>query len=383
MHHLKLKPLQLACVFTVLSLSITAASAATRTTLNGQMFGLANQIKRALKENPLVEGQQLQLVAFEAAEDTGPSNFGQQIELLLRSELRDSLSTNSALRLSGSYHFVDSSEPNQQHIKILLITARILDQRDRELVSLAVEVNDTDNVMQVLGLTAAAPQDAAATFQQRNQSLQAAHRKPTFKTVSGHLVAAESQPQLAVGLQTKASATGQTKTVAPQDRSGLAFVPVGIGEYYEVILSNTDNIDVVATLTIDGLDVTNTFSIDKDPNGTKILRPGYFVPAGKKVVVRGWLHTTNPKSSENLFSFRVDEFGKSKDSALKPRGTIGIVTVQFREACALDSRLSGRSFGETVRGETLQAKLTVKKVQIGENVLSTVSLRYNRPEIGK
>lgn len=378
------RPLQLSLTMLVLCLSAFSASAATRTTLNGQVFGLARQIKRALNENPLVEGQQIQLGDFQAAEDAGPSNFGRRIEELLRVELRAVLTNgSSALRLTGNYHFVDSSEPNQKNIKILLITARIVDQRDRELVSLAVEVNDTDNVMQVLGLTGAASIEASESFQQRNQSLQLAQAKPSFKTLAGNLVAAESQPNFAVGLQTKSSITSKAKLVSPEDRNGLAFVPVGIGEYYEIIIANNDTIDAVATITIDGLDATNTFSTDKDANGKKIHWPGYFVPAGSKVVVRGWLQTINQKSKENLFSFRVDEFGKNIDSALKPRGSVGVVTVQFREACSPDSRLSGRSFGETVRGETLQEKLTARKVLIGENVLSTVSLRYNRPENGK
>ncbi len=384
MHHSITRPLQLTLTLLMLCLSDFSASAATRTTLNGQVFGLATQIKRALKENPLVEGQQLRLGDFHAAEDAGPSNFGRRIEELLRFELSAVLTNgSSALRLTGNYHFVDSTEPNQQNIKILLITAKIVDQRDRELVSLAVEVNDTDNVMQVLGLTGAASLEASATFQQRNQSLQLAQAKPSFKTLAGNLVAAESQPNFAVGLQTKPSATGKAKPVAPQDRNGFAFVPVGIGEYYEIIIANNDNIDVVATITIDGLDATNTFSTDKDTRGKKIRWPGYFIPSGSKVVVRGWLQTINQKSKENLFSFRVDEFGKNIDSALKPRGSVGVVTVQFREACSPDSRLSGRSFGETVRGEILQEKLTARKVLIGENVLSTVSLRYNRPENGK
>lgn len=358
---------------------IESASAATRTTLNGQVFGLANQIKRCLKENPLVEGQSLQLEEFQGPGGSVTTNFGHRIEQLLRAELSDSLSETSRLRLKGNYHFVESEEPMLKDIKILLITAKIVDDRDRELVSLAIEVNDTDNVMQVLGLTGAAPQDTAATFQQRNQSIQVAYTKPTFKIVGQNRVAAEAQPTFSVGLFTKASATGTATPVTPLNVSGLAYVPVNIGQYYEIAISNADSIDVVASITIDGLDVANTFSVDSDSKGNRIKWPGYLIPAGKDVVIRGWLHSINQQSRDNLFSFKVDELGKGAATALKARGSVGVVTVQFREACEPNSRLSKRSIGETARGESLQEKLTARPVQIGENVLSTVSLRYNRP----
>ena len=348
------------CQFSSLS------EAATRTTLNGQIFGLANQIKRSLNDNPLVEGHSLQLGTFDAGEEAITSNFGQRIEHLLRDELNGILVEQSRLRLVGNYHFVSSEEPTLRNIRILLVAAKIVDDRDRELASWTVEVNDTDNIMQALGLTGSAPQNAASTFQERNQSVQTAHLKPTFAVAHQHYVAA-----------------GSVTPVVPQNVGGLAYVPVAIGEYYEILLANTDSIDVVATVTVDGLDVANTFSSDLDSGGKRIHWPGYLVPAGKTVVIRGWLNSITPSVKDNLYTFKVDELGKGAASAVRARGSIGVVTAQFREACAPEARLSGRSFGETARGEGIQEKLTSRPVQIGENVLSTVSIRYNRPEVKK
>lgn len=377
-------------IFAVLALVVSAnlfsnsmTCAATRMTLNGQVFGLANQIKRNLKENPLVQGQQLQMGVFEGGSQADASNFGLRIENLLRIELTEVLSESARLRLIGSYHFIDSSEPTLKGIKILLITARVTDDRDRELASWSVEVNDTDNVMQVLGLTGAAPLDANASFEQRNQTVQSAQAKPAFKLLEGDRIAAESQPAYSVGLLSKSTATGKTEPVTPQNVAGLAFVPIQIGQYYEITLANSDSSDVVATVTVDGLDVANTFSIDVDSSAKRIQWPGYLVPAGQKVVIRGWLHTLKEHSKENLFSFKIDQLGKGVASLMNTRGSVGVVTVQFREACSPQGRLSGRSFGETSRGEGLEEKLTAKPVQIGENVLSTVSLRYNRPQVPK
>lgn len=359
------------------------SEAATRTTLDGQIFGLAKQIKRSLSDNPLVEGHSLQLGTFEAGGEAAASNFGQRIEHLLREELVGVLVEHSRLRLVGNYHFVSSEEPALKNIRILLVAAKIVDDRGRELISWAVEINDTDNIMQALGLTGSAPQSVSASFLERNQSMQSAHSQPSFVVAHQHHVAATGQPTFSVGLQTKPSASGAVTPVVPQNVSGFAYVPVAIGEYYEILLANTDSLDVVATVTVDGLDVANTFSSDLDSGGKRIHWPGYIVPAGKTVVIRGWLNSINPSVKDNLYTFKVDELGKGAATAMRTRGSVGVVTVQFREACAPEARLSGRSFGETARGEGIQEKLTSRPVQIGENVLSTVSVRYNRPEVEK
>lgn len=366
-------------VTALIFLSVDSAFAATRTTFKGQLFGLARQLKRSLQDNPLVQGQRLQLVAFEGSDYAELSNFGLRIEQALRTELEGELVAQSPYRLTGSYQFAASADRLLENSKILLITAKIIDDRDREIVSFATEVNDTDSIMQVLGLTGAASQDPQASIVERNLTVQNALQQPSFTIVDQLRVAAVNQQTFSVGVLTKESATGTGREVLPENVSGLAYVPIAIGEHYEIVLANVDTIDVVATITIDGLDVANTFSVDQQANGKRAVRPGYLVPAGKQVVVRGWLHTVDQKAKDNLFSFRVDELGRGAASAMKTRGTVGVITVQFREACAPQGRLSGRSFGETARGESLQEKLSVESVQIGENVLSTVSIRYNRP----
>ena len=66
------------------------------------------------------------------------------------------------------------------------------------------------------------------------------------------------------------------------------------------------------------------------------------------MTVRGWLNTIDQSVKDNVYSFRVVELGQGAASALKARGGVGVITVQFREACAPDAKLSGRSVG----GET-------------------------------
>ncbi|MBI1348018.1 hypothetical protein GC163_17230 [bacterium] len=178
----------------------------------------------------------------------------------------------------------------------------------------------------------------------------------------------------------KPSATATAVPVTPKSVQGLAFCPVDVHQFIEIELFNQETFDTVATLTVDGLETANTFSADKNSSGQQIIWPGYLVRAGTSIRIRGWLHTIDQSQPDNLFAFRVAKLGEGAASALNTRGSVGVITVQFREACPPDGKLSGRSFGEIAKGEALPEKLKAVPVQIGANVLSTVSIRYNRPE---
>jgi hypothetical protein len=369
-----------ACVFSVSCLWGSLGEAAIRATLDGQIHSLANDVKKNLKENPLVMGQPLQLAKFEGTGDASVTNFGQRIEQLLKTELSTVLQEKSKYTLTGAYQFVAAEDPSLKKAKILLVTAQIKDDRDRQLASISVEINDTDNIMQALGLTSAAPAKNNATFQERNDTVKEAQTNPTFDIEDKTRVAAKGATQWSIGLLKKPIFDGPSEPVTPENVNGLAFAPVAVGEYYEIEIVNLDKSDTVVMITVDGLEVVNAFSDDKDASGKPIHWPGYYVPANKKVVIRGWLHTVDQKAKDNVFAFRVNELGQGAATALKTRGTVGVITAQFREATSPTGKLSGRSVGETAKGEGLKEEMTSQPVQIGENVLSTVSIRYNRPQ---
>lgn len=373
----------------LLSLCCPTANAQTRTSFLGQIQGLANDVKDALKDDPRVQNQPLQLGAFDGKGAASATNFGGRIKKILQEELATSLSDTAKFTLTGGYHYVDSADPAQKALKILLVSARIEDDRGKEVVSMEREVNDSDDIFQVLGLTGARPAKPSGgnnppkpqvELKKNNEAAQEAQAKPKFDVQDGNRVAAVGLPQWSMGIQKKQSHDGTGVPVPPQNVKGLAFVPVEISEYYDIELVNNDQVDVVATLTVDGLDVANTFAVDKDEAGQVIHWPGYLIPAGQSVLIRGWLHTIDQSVKDNVFSFKVTELGQGAATPIIGRGAVGVITVQFREACSPDSKLTGRSVGETAKGEGLQEKLTAKPVLIGENVLSTISIRYNRPE---
>ena len=367
----------------------STANAQTRTQFLGQIQGLANDVKEKLEGDPRLQQQSLQLGAFDGKGAAAATNFGGRIKMILQEELAASLNETAKYTLTGGYHFVGSADPAQKELKVLLVSARIEDERGKEIASMDREVNDSDDIFQVLGLTGARPSRLGggnnppkpqAELKKNNQAAQEAQAKPKFDVQEGTRVAAVGLPQWSMSIYKKQSHDDTGVPVAPQNVKGLAFVPVEISEYYDIELVNNDQVDVVATLTVDGLDVANTFAVDKDDAGQDIHWPGYLVPAGQSVLIRGWLHTIDQSVKDNLFSFKVAELGKGAATPIIGRGAVGVITVQFREACPPEGRLTGRSVGETAKGEGLQEELTAKPVLIGENVLSTISIRYNRPE---
>ena len=364
---------------TICGSSTTNLIAATRTKFDGQMFSLSEQVADTLANDPRLKGHSVTLGEFIGEGEATGTNFGLRIEKALRENLNKHLEAKSKFTLAGSYLFVTSEDPATPRAKVLVITAQIKDERGREVKPISVEINDTDGIFQTLGLTGSIPQTSKTTFEERNDAMQKAQEKPAFATTGETQVTAVNAPKLAMGILKKHTFDGHPSPITPENVNGNAFVAIGPGDYYEIEVVNTDTIDVVATLTVDGLDVANTFATDKNGDGNPMNWPGYLIPAGHTMVVRGWLNTIDQSVHDNVYSFRVVELGQGAASALKARGGIGVITVQFREACAPNAKLSGRSVGsETAKGEGLQEKMEAKPVQIGDNVLSTVSIRYNR-----
>lgn len=352
----------------------------------GQLAALAGDVKAAIKTDPRVQGQSLALGKFIAqGKEVDVSNYGLRIEREFRSLLKAELNDEAKLTLAGSYHFVGSESPDNPGSKVLVITAQIQTDRGREILPFTREINDTDDIRAALGLTGAGTTDPKQSFKQRNGEVEKDVAKPQFDTINGDRVASVGRKQYSVRFLKKSRHDGPTTPVPPQNLNGLSFVPLGIRDYYEIELFNDDPLsDAVAVVTVDGLDVANTFATDKTADGKPIVWPGYFVPRANngqpgRMLIRGWLNTIQPTRRDNVFSFLILEHGQGAASALKQRGGIGVITVQFFEACPPDGKLH-RSFGETAKGEGLEEKYGTKEVQIGDNAQSTVSVRYNVPE---
>jgi hypothetical protein len=350
--------------------------------LNGEVHRIALDIQAAMKDDPRLKGLKLQVGTFNGHGMLNDSNFGLRFEELFKQELAEFVDPKAELNLSGSYHFVVSEDAalKQQGVKVLRVVLQIL-KIGKEIKSFDFEINNSDQIMSAIGGTGRVNNDPKDSFKDRNERVQELLDKPSFDVKDKYLVTAPGIPELRMGITKKSTPGGMTTPVIPENDKGLAFVKIDRGDYYEIDLQNNCAHDVNATLTIDGLDVANQFAIDKDSTGKKIDWKGYHVPANSTVTIRGWLHTVKQSSKikDNVFSFKIVELGQGAASAMNARGKIGVITVQYREACDPNGVLS-RSFpaNETAKGEGLQEKLEAKQLQIGGNVLSTISIRYNR-----
>jgi hypothetical protein len=368
-------------------------AASVRMTFEGQMQALATDIQKALQEDPRIQGRKLAVDRFvERRKNARHANFGQRIEAEFRKLLANHVDDKAPMLLAGSYQFIESTSTDNDGLMTLMITVQILDEVNREIKVFdseggVREVNDTDDIAKAAGATVAPPTpdpaNADQSLRSRNDAVKKAIENPGFLELSEGRIAAVGAPQWSIRVHRKRSADGPLRVMQPvdPDQRGLAFVDLTIGDYYEIELLNEDKTsDAVAKVTIDGLDVINHFSSDRDSAGETIQRPGYYIPAGGRALIRGWLHTVDASEGPNVFAFKVGALGEGAATAANQRGSVGVITAQFHEAVDPAQELSGRSIGETTKGEGLQQSLQPKPAKVGANALATVTVRYNIPE---
>ena len=348
-----------------------------------EAHALAQEVKAAFKNDPLLEGKRITLdTVVPIGSEAHRANFALEIERILREELPDLLANDSELTLSGSYRIDDGTRENDG-LRVLLLKAQIKDKHDKEIGHFEREANDSDDLFRVLGLPGSAPQNKKATLKQRNDAVVDAINKPDFDLQDSFRVSAKGKPEWSVGIKTRTALSGPGTPAVPEKVAGLAYVKIDIGQYYEIELTNNDENDALAKIDIDGLDAANTFSEDKDKSNKRIEWPGYLVPTGtnghgSRLTALRCRSRRKRSECDSLYSFVVAELGHGAATAMKTRGSIGVINVQFREACP-PSGILRRSVGETDKGPGLGEKLKVEEVHIGQNVLSNVPIRYNRP----
>jgi hypothetical protein len=368
------------CIALALPLTLcNAATAALRKPLTGQIEALAKDLRDVLTADPKLKGQTVTIGVF-----SGPqlprTNFGQKLRRLLQEKLKDLLREEGAgLTITGRYDYVESETdaPQEDHdtkLQVIRITASIEDKAAREQAKKFVEVNETDDIVEALGLTVAP--DLHGGQKARNDAAKKAQEKPTFVVRGRTQVAAAADSPFAVEILVKDKVAAPATLIAPQNQKGQAFADVKPEQFYEIRLHNDADFEAAATVTIDGLDALNTFNKD----GRKYSH--YLIPARGAVTVRGWLQTVKPGVKDNVLSFLVTEYGHGAATALKSTGEIGVITVGFhaawKEGDPLPPGESGtRSVGrETRPGPGLPENLEVVKRNIGLK-RATVSVRYS------
>jgi hypothetical protein len=170
---------------------------------------------------------------------------------------------------------------------------------------------------------------------------------------------------------------------APEDRNGLAFVPIQRDEVYAIRLTNNADFEVAVRLSIDGLSMFAFSEVKKD-NG----EPRYFcliVPPHKSVIVPGW-HISNKQSD----SFQVVEFSRSAAASklIKNSASIGTITAVFAACWEKDKdppegeprvyAKNTRSADATGRGPQVDKGYTEVERAFGADRTS-ITIRYTKP----
>ncbi len=224
----------------------------------------------------------------------------------------------------------------------LLVTMRLVDQKGDEVGTYRSEGGcSIEETIRLYGLTIGGkrlppPDDA---FYHWGVDLKGALEKPMV-WVSGSEVKARKDSPYAVEVLVKDRADGLGVAVVPRVENGMAYVPIGRGNYYEVRVINRSEYEAGVTLTIDGLDLFTFSDIRDEKTGEPKFRRLVFAK-GQSYAVQGWYRT-----GERADSFVVTSYAKSAaaEKLVKPSGRTGTITVTF--AAAWNKKVGNRPADE-------------------------------------
>jgi hypothetical protein len=355
-------------------ISVSAQAAPANMTFEGQMASLVGEFREKWQKDPKSRGQKLRLKQRADKDLPKEGSFQARIEQELTARLDDLFDQNASLMISIEYRTVVASTGTNE--KLQIVTLELLSP----IGAFNREINNSGDIARVTGLTIANKDDDS--FEERNKEVRKSVEKPRFDTHPARRtgVIAVGQPRYAVELRKLVG--GVSQVVDIENMGGRALAPIAIGEAYEIVLLNYDDkCDAVAKVEVDGLDVANTFCIDKDGMGKPANYPGYMIPKARdgspgRHVVPGWLRTVGD-GRENVLQFSVTELGKGAETARKPRSSIGMIHVRFYEAALTVEGLRPRSFGETTTGKGLQVSYALENRVLSTEPQSSITIRYN------
>ena len=334
--------------------------------MSGQLANAVDELKLKMAADSKLKGRKLKPGKF-TSKNLPDSNFELEFESQLRKLLADSLDDKSDFLITGEYNSVPGESVENQGLRVVQLILQVVGPNLQPLQTVIKEVNDSADVARILGVTTTIPD--SPKIEERLQKLEQARLNPTFSVRETTQVFAPGMSDYTVEIVCYPGGTGAGKPLIPNDLNGQAFVDLQVGDTFSIVIRNFGKIDVVATVSIDGLDVANEFSEDK------AHYPGYLLTNKAEHVVAGWLRTV--KSSEkNVFQFVVNQVGKGAATERKTRGTRGVITVNFL-SCSTDANLARRAFGEVGKGQLMDVGYKVQNLFVNDAPIATVSIRFN------
>ncbi|MCA9117727.1 MAG: hypothetical protein KDA79_21800 [Planctomycetaceae bacterium] len=348
--------------------------------VNRKLAELAAEVLRATKNQPVTVG---------VFSPTGLSetNSGPGIEGILHDELErlavGLVRDDARFEVKGDYAFAMSRNSPNGELKVIKITARIIDMQFAEdllTIPLRVELDHTQSLAAVLQPTARLepdPQKAGGTKVERNAELDRSVQDPRVHIhgTGQTLVSSAAESRFSVELLVSPlKDRQQAKPRRAVEREGMAFVEIDRGELYEVRIHNSSADEVAVRLSVDGLDMYH-FSEDRKEDGTPRFTHTIIQPKTAATIV-GWHKSV--EGTENYRSFLVTGYGEGAVSQAKSaRGKVGVIHVQFARCSQLPEGAYSRGGNETGFGPPRQVSQKPVRYSI-EPPHDVVSVWYTR-----
>jgi hypothetical protein len=370
----------------LLTLVAAPAHAQSSGTLSEAVNDLARDVKGFIGERKLTIGQ------FPGTGDMGRfSSAGPLLQTALQKKLKE-LGCNIVDRkgdyeLRGEYTEMEDANTERQFVQIKL------ELRDREGNSrffVGIEngkankyfVKNESDLSKILGTSVYLPPDATPKARIDEYKRQIDDPKPAIKGT--HVLAGASAPFAVEVLVAGGRGPHQESDYAarmPEDRSGLAFVPIARNEAYAVRLINNADYDAAVDLRIDGLSMFHASDIKDQKTGAPAYRY-VILPKRTSYLVRGWF--IDLKSTDE---FLVTEYAKSEAGKIGQSANLGTITATFHAAWdpkdgpprdePKNADQYSQSADATGRGDRINADYRVVDYQIGV-FRGAVSVRYTK-----
>lgn len=381
----------------------------------GQMSSAVADLKAAveklqekMKKDPDIQNQKVRMGKF-STPGIHDSSFELQFEEAFRRLMGDLIAEESPLIASGELELVQGKLQENHGMRVVQITLTI-ERKFRKLASVTEEssaagkrlkslaptkestpgeddenfttvtvdafkreVNRSEDIARIAGATFA-PTDTKNPVK-RNQEVINALAEPRFDVFDKHFIAAKGHSERRVAIFKQTDGEGKLVPVVPEKKNGMAFVDLSVNDTFSIVLVNEDTAcDTSAEVSIDGLDVANTFCVDGAKYNGYLLSRKKGSKAGR-TEVPGWLKTAKSRKN-NVFKFVINKLGEGAATEMQSRNSEGVIHVAFFESVPMDEALPARSAGEAGKGELMDIDYEVKKMQTRESPISQISIRY-------
>ena len=337
--------------------------------------------------------ERLTLGAFEPAEgalDTyGPGlrvDIGRALTEVSQDTTDDDIHSvsvvdNSSYVLSGTYEVMDDPEdavaPKRGLPQMLVVKIDLTLRKGSEVVfSNALFVDRLRDIIKVGGNSGAFRLEDSIRDLHKQIRLNARHPSATL---DGNEIKSSPSSKVAVEILTKSVlASKETKPTPrkPQQRQGFPFVPIAVGEVYEVKVHNRSSKEIAVAMTVDGIDQF-TFSEDRNSATGRPRFSHWVIGAGKSFTILGWHKTADPNRDDNILRFLVTKYGDGASQFAPAMDASKVGTIQLAISNSHEFRRGARGDSETGFGPPVKLKQKAVRREI-DPPHEFISIQYSR-----